>query len=52
MMIAITPTPSLKGQAAIDFITEINKKKKATAAEKAKMKEGAMRIKAMLTFNF
>ena len=46
----ITPTPPLKGQAAIDFITEISKK--ATPAEKAKVKEGAMRIKAMLTFNF
>lgn len=48
----ITPTPPLKGQAAIDFFIEISKKKKATPAEKAKVKEGAMRIKALLTFNF
>ena len=52
MMIAIAPTPPLKGQAAIDFITEISKKKKVTPAEKAKVKEGVMRIKALLTFNF
>ena len=38
----ITPTPPLKGQAAIDFITEISKKKKATPAEKAKVKEGGL----------
>ena len=35
----ITPTPPLKEQAAIDFITEISKKK-GHPAEKAKVKEG------------
>lgn len=35
----ITPTPPLKEQAAIDFITEISKKK-SHPAEKAKVKEG------------
>lgn len=35
----ITPTPPLKEQAAIDFITEISKKE-GHPAEKAKVKEG------------
>ncbi len=48
----ITSTPPLKGQVAIDFITEVSKNKKATPAEKARVKEGAMRIKAILTFHF
>lgn len=30
----ITPTPPLKEQAAIDFITEISKKKKVTQQKK------------------
>lgn len=34
MVKLITTTPPLKGQAAIDFITEISKNKKATQAEK------------------
>lgn len=48
----ITSTLPLKGQAAIDFITEISKKKKTTPAKKAKVKEGTMHIKALLAFNF
>lgn len=48
----IAPTPPLKGQAAIDFIMELEKKKKASPEEKKRVKEGAERIKAMLTFNF
>ena len=48
----IAPTPPLKGQAAIDFVEEINKNKKASATEKSSVKEGASRIKAMLTFTF
>ena len=48
----IAPTPPLKGQAAVDFVEEINKNKKASATEKSSVKEGASRIKAMLTFTF
>lgn len=48
----IAPTPPLKGQAALDFIAELTKNKKASSNEKKKVKEGAERIKAMLTFSF
>ena len=48
----IAPTPPLKGKAALDFITELNKNKKASSSEKQKVKEGAERIKVMLTFSF
>lgn len=48
----IAATPPLKGQAAIDFITELEKNKKASSEEKRRVKAGAERIKAMLTFNF
>ena len=44
----ITPTPPLKEQAAIDFITEISKKRRSPSRKEG----GAMRIKALLTFNF
>ena len=48
----IAPTPPLKGQAAIDFFIEMEQQKKATLAEKTRVKAGAERIKKMLTFNF
>lgn len=48
----ITPTPPLKGEAAIDFIRELNKNKKATPEEREKVRKDAQRIKSMLTFNF
>lgn len=48
----IAPTPPLKGQAALDFITELNKNKKASSIEIQKVKNGAERIKSMLTFTF
>lgn len=48
----IASTPPLKGQAAIDVITELEKNKKASSEEKKRVKAGAERIKAMLTFDF
>lgn len=48
----IAPTPPLKGQAAVDFFTEMEQQKKATADERARVKAGAERIKKMLTFDF
>ena len=48
----IAPTPPLTGQAAIDFFTEMEQQKKASSAERARVKAGAERIKKMLTFNF
>lgn len=48
----IAPTPPLTGQAAVDFFAEMEQQKKATTAERARVKAGAERIKKMLTFNF
>lgn len=48
----IAPTPELHGQAAIDFITEIEKNKKASPQEKQKLKERAKVVKSWLTFQF
>ena len=39
-------------QAAVDFFAEMEQQKKATSAERARVKAGAERIKKMLTFNF
>lgn len=47
----IAPTPVLKGQAAVDFVSELLQNKKASATEKARVKAGADRIQAMLTFS-
>ena len=47
----IAPTPVLKGQAAIDFIKELSKNKKASVEDALRVKRGADRIQAMLTFN-
>ena len=38
----ITPTPPLKEQAAIDFITEISEKKKVTQQKKLRDEEGGL----------
>ena len=46
----IAPTPVLKGQAAVDFVEELSKNKKASEEETARVKAGADRIQAMLTF--
>lgn len=46
----IAPTPVLKGQAAVDFVSELLQNKKATVEEAARVKAGADRIQAMLTF--
>ena len=46
----IAPTPVLKGQAAVDFVKELSKNKKASKEERARVKAGADRIEAMLTF--
>lgn len=46
----IAPTPVLKGQAAVDFIAELSKNKKAHENETKQVKDGAARIQAMLTF--
>ncbi len=48
----IAPTPPLKGQAVLDFIAELHKYKKASSTEIQKVKNGAERIKSMLTFTF
>lgn len=46
----IAPTPVLKGQAAVDFVKELLMNKKASKEEAARVKAGADRIEAMLTF--
>lgn len=46
----IAPTPVLKGQAAVDFVKELLMDKKASKEEAARVKAGADRIEAMLTF--
>ena len=46
----IAPTPVLKGQAAVDFVSELLQNKKASTTEKARVEAGADRIQAMLTF--
>lgn len=46
----IAPTPVLKGQAAVDFVVELSKEKKVSKEEAARVKAGADRIEAMLTF--
>lgn len=48
----IAPTPPLKGKAALDFIAELEKNRKASTEEKKRVKEGAKRIEEMLTFSF
>lgn len=48
----IAPTPPLKGEDAIKFIQELEKNKKISPEEKARIEAGANRIKKMLTFNF
>ena len=52
MATPIAPTPPLIGQAAVDFFAEMEQQKKATTAERARVKAGAERIKKMLTFDF
>ena len=44
----IAPTPVLKGQAAIDFIQELSKNKKASEEETIRINKGAERINAMI----
>lgn len=46
----IAPTPVLKGQAAVDFVTELSKNRKVSKEGAARVKAGADRIEAMLTF--
>lgn len=48
----IASTPPLRGKAALDFIRELEKDRKVSSEEKKRVKEGAERIKAMLTFSF
>ena len=48
----IAPTPVLKGQAAIDFVQELSQNKKASEEETMRVRKGAERIEAMLTFSF
>ena len=45
----IAATPVLKGEAAIEFIAELSKNKKASQEEIARIKKGADRIQTMLT---
>lgn len=52
MATPIAPTPPLTGQAAVDFFVEMEQQKKATTAERARVKTGSERIKKMLTFDF
>lgn len=46
----IAPTPVLKGQAAIDFLKELSKNKKASKEDVVRVDKGAARIQSMLTF--
>lgn len=48
----IAPTPELHGQAALDFIAEIEKDVKASDEEKERVKQEAEIVKSWLTFNF
>ena len=46
----IAATPVLKGEAAIDFLKELSKNKKASKEETERVNKGADRIQSMLTF--
>ena len=48
----IKPTPVLKGDDALEFIAEMEKKKKATPEEKELVARGAAFIESLLTFSF
>lgn len=48
----IAPTPELHGKAAVEFIAELEKNKKASAEEKKRVKERAEVVKTWLTFQF
>lgn len=48
----IEPTPVLKGNDAYEFVVEIEKRKKASEEEKARVAKGASFIRSLLTFSF
>ena len=48
----IEPTPVLKGDDAFEFVAEMEKQKKASAEEKARVAKGASFIQSLLTFTF
>lgn len=48
----IEPTPILKGDDAFEFVAEMEKQKKASAEEKARVAKGAAFIRSLLTFSF
>lgn len=52
MATPIAPTPELKGRAALEFMEEMAKKKKASPEEVERVKKGAERIKKMIQFDF
>ena len=45
----IEPTPVLKGDDAFEFVAEMEKQKKASAEEKARVAKGASFIQSLLT---
>ena len=48
----IAPTPELTGRAALEFMEELAKNKKASPEEIERVKKGAERIKEMIHFDF
>lgn len=48
----IKPTPVLKGDDAYEFVAEMEKQKKASSEEKARVAKGASFIQSLLTFTF
>lgn len=48
----IKPTPVLKDDDAYEFVAEMEKHKKASAEEKARVVKGASFIQPLLTFTF
>ena len=52
MATPIAPTPELTGRAAEKFLEEMAENRKASPEEKARVRQGAERIKKMIHFDF
>ena len=48
----IKPTPVLKGEDAVNFLSKIEQRKKASKEELERMNAGFQRINKMITFKF
>lgn len=48
----IKPTPVLRGEDAVNFLSKIEQRKKASKEELERMNTGFQRINKMITFKF